>query len=490
MLVLKELIKIIAPQKIKNIKILGGLNSKVRQFYKGISEGNIEHEAEAIALLFPNANNQKQAYADIKRATKKSLIDALFIINYEKDISAHQKTYISCLKYYTASKILVSLGFRKGAINLIEKTLNKAILNEFTEFALPLSRMLLNYYSNNSANIKKYYTTLDIVRQQQIQLNKEITVKNCYTELIINSITSKKTKDFHTLLEESKEIAIRNIEESNSLITLFHAFSTLVTYYENKSDFNQIIYYSEKAISAISKKKYPLPISPFFFFYSKSIPYSFQNRQWEKAEELVNRCLKLLANKTYNYHTILAYQAILGFHSGNYQLAYEALKFHKKNKLDAPLLKEQWQIIEAWVMLFAGWGKIDLDGEKPNFRVFKFINSVPNFIKDKPGHNSIIQLLKFLFFFQKEKYVKLYDMSTPFKLYAHRYLKPRINARTRYIIRTVCAVADEGFDKRIGIQKAKTYYEKLKATPVNFLEQKTVEIVPFELVADTVFENL
>ena len=56
-------------------------------------------------------------------------------------------------------------------------------------------------------------------------------------------------------------------------------------------------------------------------------------------------------------------------------------------------------------------------------------------------------------------------MSTPFKLYAHRYLKPKINARTRYIIRTVCAVADEGFDKKLGIRKAKPFYEKLKSTP-------------------------
>jgi len=40
------------------------------------------------------------------------------------------------------------------------------------------------------------------------------------------------------------------------------------------------------------------------------------------------------------------------------------------------------------------------------------------------------------------------------------------------------------------MKKATTYYEKLKNTPVNFLEQKTVEIVPFELVADMVFENL
>ena len=147
-------------------------------------------------------------------------------------------------------------------------------------------------------------------------------------------------------------------------------------------------------------------------------------------------------------------------------------------------------MIEAWVMLFAGWGKIDLGGQAPNFRVFRFINSVPNFVRDKPGHNSVIQLLKFLFFFQRGDYDKLLDMSTPFKLYAHRYLKPKINARTRHIIRLVCAIADEGFDKKMGAQKAKPYYEKLQQTKVNFLETKTVEIVPFELVADMVLENL
>ncbi len=490
MLVLKELITLIAPQKIKNIKILGGLNSKVRKFYKGISEGNIKDEQEAIELLFPDANNSKQAFADLKRTTRKSLIDALFIINYGKEISAHQKNYLVCIKHYAATKILVNLGFRKGVINLVEKTLNKAIANEFTELALSLSRNLLISYSLDKGNIKKYYNTLTIVRQQQNLLSKEIAIKNCYTELTINSKVSKKSRNFNIILEKSKEIAEKNIEENNNLNTLFYAFNILIIYYENRANFEKIIYYALEGIRVISKKKYPLPVEPLLSFYSKSIPYALQNRQWIKVKELIDKCLELLPNKTYNYHAILIYRVLLGFHSHNYQLAYEAFKMHKKAKLDAHLLKEQWQIIEAWVMLFAGWGKIDLDGQPPNFRVFKFINSVPNFVKDKPGHNSVIQLLKFLFFFQKEKYEEVYDMSTPFKLYAHRYLKPKVNARTRYIIRTVCAVADEGFDKKLSMKKATTYYEKLKNTPVNFLEQKTVEIVPFELVADMVFENL
>ncbi|MFK7983178.1 MAG: hypothetical protein AB8G86_24575 [Saprospiraceae bacterium] len=490
MLVLKELIKIIAPQKIKNIKILGGVKSKVRQLYKGISEGSIENEEMAMTLLFPNANNPKQAFADIKRATKKSLIDALFIINIDKATSIYHRNYINCLKQYIASKILITLGFRKGAIDLAEKTIKKAVLYEFTEISLSLGRHIIPLHSNNTRNIKKYYSALNLVKQQHNHLNKEILMLNCFTEIEINLNSIKRKEKLFLLLDTYKSIAEKHIEKNNTYHTLFYAYNILIIYYEQKSDFENIIFYAEEAINAISQKNYSLPTIPFLFFFSKSISYTIQNRQWNKAEDLVNQCLNLLSNKTYNYHALLVYQVMIGFHSGNYQLAYEALKLHKKAKLDAPLLKEQWQVIEAWIMLFAGWGKIDLDGEKPNFRVFKFINSVPNFIKDKPGHNSIIQLLKFLFFFQKEKYVKLYDMSTPFKLYAHRYLKPKITARTRYIIRTVCAVADEGFDKRIGMQKAKTYYEKLKNTPVNFLEQKTVEIVPFELVAETVFENL
>lgn len=490
MLILKELTKLIAPQKIKNIKILGGLNSKVRKFYKGLSEDNIKDEETAIALLFPDANNPKQAFADIKRATKKSLIDALFVINIDKNISTYHKNYINCLKQYTASKILMNLGFRKGAIDLAEKTIKKAVLYEFTEIALSLGRNILPLHSNNTRNIKKYYDALNLVNKQKDHLNKEILMLNYFTEIEI-SLNSIKTKEKSiSLLEEYKPIAEKNIEINNTYHTLFYAYNILIVYYEQKSDFEKIIFYAEEAINAISQKSYPLTTTPFLIFYSKSIPYSLQNRQWTKARELVDKCLNYLPNKAFNYHAILIYRALLGFHSGDFQIAYEAFKMHKKAKLNAPLLKEQWQIIEAWVMLFAGWGKIDLDGQKPNFRVFKFINSVPNFVKDKPGHNSVIQLLKFLFFFQQEKYEKVYDMSTPFKLYAHRYLKPKVNARTRYIIRTVCAVADEGFMKKLSRKKADNYYEKLKNTPVNFLEQKTIEIVPFELVAEMVFENL
>ena len=130
------------------------------------------------------------------------------------------------------------------------------------------------------------------------------------------------------------------------------------------------------------------------------------------------------------------------------------------------------------------------DGKEPNFRVFTFINNTPLYSKDKRGNNAAIQILKFLFLFQKERYTQLLDMSTPFKLYAHRYLKSEITTRTRLTVRTLCAIADEGFDKKIGIEKATPYLNKLKNHPINFLEQRTIEIVPFEIVAQEIFARL
>ena len=185
MLVLKELITLISPQKIKNIKLLGGVNSKVRQFFKGISTGTIQNEKSAIELLFPDSNNPKQAYADLKRATKKSLIDALFVINIDKDISTYHKNYINCLKQYTASKILINLGFRKGAIELAEKTIKKAVLYEFTEIALSLGRHLLPLHSTNTRNVKKYYDALNLVNTQKEHLNKEIQMLYTFSIVIV-----------------------------------------------------------------------------------------------------------------------------------------------------------------------------------------------------------------------------------------------------------------------------------------------------------------
>lgn len=129
MLLLKEIIALISPQKLKNIKLLGGKNSKVRQFYQGIFDGSIRQEETLPEIFFPNASNQKQSYADLKRATKKSLIDALFIVNLEKGTTVEQKNFISTIKQFAAIKILWKLGVRKGAIGLAEKTLKKAQTN-------------------------------------------------------------------------------------------------------------------------------------------------------------------------------------------------------------------------------------------------------------------------------------------------------------------------------------------------------------------------
>ena len=490
MLFLKELIGLISPQKVKNIKILGSPQSKVRRLYQGICNNTFSDKETVIQDLFLNAPHSKQAFADIKRATRKSLIDALFVINLEKGATTYQKNYINCHKQFAAAKILVVLGLRKGAIGLAEKTLKKTLFNEFTDLTLSLLRILQHYHSINTKNKKKYYIFSELINTQQIQLNKEILLQNCYTELIIKINDVKNKYQLRQLFKHYLKIAKKNIDFENTLITLRNAYFIIVLYYEYVSNYEKIIHYSEEAIEVFLNKKCPVPIAPFLFFYSKSIPYTFQNQQWKKAKELIDKCLGLLHNKTYNYHMILVYQAMLGFHSGQYQLAYEALQLHKKAKLNSPQLTEQWRMIEAWVILFIGWGKIEIIGKKPNFRVFSFINKTPIFGKDKSGNNAAIQMLKFLFLLQKEKYNELIDMSTPFKLYAHRYLKSVISDRTRLIVRTLCAIADEGFDKKLGMLKAMPYYEKLKNHPINFLEHKTVEIVPFELIGQEVFDRL
>jgi len=491
MLLLKEIITLISPQKLKNIKLLGGKNSKVRQFYQGIYDGSIKDEEPLPELFFPKATNQKQSYADLKRATRKSLIDALFVVNLDKIASIGQKNLINSVKQFAVVKILWSLGIRKGAIGLAEKTLKKTISNEFTEMALSLSTLIQRYYTVNNINRKKYNYFSKIVNQQLEHLNKEVQLINYFTELGINRYTLKTGKEIEQLYEQSFNFAIKNIEPTNTLRALLHAYRIIVDYYDYHADFKNLIKYSEAATENFSKKDYAVPNVGYLIFYSKTIPYTFQYQQWDKAEELVDKCLALLQKKSYNYHAILIYRAMLGFHSGKYQIAYKSLKMHKNAKLNSPHLQEQWRMIEAWVMLFAGWGKIKLDeGKEPNFRVFTFINNTPLFSKDKKGNNAAIQILKFLFLFQKERYEQLLDMSAPFKLYAHRYLKSEITARIRLTVRTLCAIADEGFDKKFSIEKATPYLTKLKDYPINFLEQRTVEIVPFEIVADEIFAQL
>jgi hypothetical protein len=147
-------------------------------------------------------------------------------------------------------------------------------------------------------------------------------------------------------------------------------------------------------------------------------------------------------------------------------------------------------VIEAWIHLFIDWDLIKTEGGKSNWNMSVFIRSTPIFSKDKPGNNAAIQILKFLYLFQQKQYNEMLDINTTLKLYAHRYLKNKHNMRIYFVIRTLCALVDEGLDKRIGIPKATIYLEKLKLYPTDFLEQRTVEIAPFDVVIKEIFKRL
>ena len=490
MLELKELINIISPQKLKNIKVLGGEQSKVRRLFYGINDGKLNTEQEVINELFSNTNHPKQAFADIKRAIKKELVNTLFIINLEQDHAKYSSAYVNCYKNYAAAKILIGLWVKKSAFSLAAKTLKKAIFFEFTELAVSLARELQLHHAQITNDKKKHDWYSKVLKEQHLKLRDEIQIQSLYTNLIFNL---NKLSDKAKIVTETEQLVSKiNFETLpfKSYKALFYSFCIIIIHYELLGDYEKVIDQCNKAIFAFKKKPYPIPSSAYLYFYSKSIPVSLQLKDWKKAHELIKNCLSILSNKTFNYHAFLFYQALLGFHSQQYQIAYEALLRHKEAKLSAPHLKEHWRMIEAWIMLFVGWKKIERDPNQMDYMVFNVIRRTPIFSKDKKGKNAAILILKYLYLLQNEAFEQLYDMAKPFKLYAHRYLKSKKSVRTYMMVRTLCALAEEGFDKKLSLEKATPYYEKLKATPFNFLEQRTVEIVPFEMVIEIVFDHL
>ncbi len=487
---LQELIKIINPQKIKNLTIIGGKNSKLRKLYNKLYKEANYSEKEAIKRFFPKAGNPKQAFADLKNALKNELLKTLFLIRIDQGFSAYQRAYFLCYRDYAIFKILLALLAKNTAIKIGNKLLKRTLKFEFTELSLSIARDLLLYFSMTKSDIKEFNYYSPIIEEQKRHLEKEILLERDYIALEMSLAKKQPLTGLVEAFFESTSLTKENLSFKETYKVIFYAFCNLVTHQEVLANSNQAIAYCEQAIETLQQKTYPLPVTPYLFFYSKSIPHCLQTQNWEKGSQLIGDCLELLPRKSYNYHAFLFYQVMLAFHSGNYQLAYEALKKHKKSTLNSQKMIEQWKMAEAWVALFIGWKKIEAEGIPRSFKVFKFINETPNFAKDKSGNNAAIQIIKFLLLFQRENFNKIFDTTQALKIYSYRYLRNARTMRTYAMIRTLCAIADTSFDKAIAREKCQPYYERLKANPLNFLEQRTVEIVPFELLVEEVLNRL
>lgn len=489
---LKDLIRVVSKHKIKQIEIIGNnsteVDSKFQQLYDLVESGSISSDNDAMNILYPDHTNGSASYSKLKNRLKNRLINTLFFIDINQpQFTDIQQAFFTCNKNWLAIRVLLSRGARAPGIRLAENTIRVALKFEFTELIIYIAKQLRLQYSIVSANDKKYRHYSSVLDSALVDLDAESTAEKYYSEIMkefsesqasINEEKLKKVAEYSNKLK-------KDYADIDSFSFIRTSYLLHIIRYQTSSEFEKAIDACMEAISIIENKPYQSNAAV-FSFNLRLLSCYIQIRKYKEADTLAEHYSNSLTSGSYDWYIIQLYQFLSNSHSKNYNKCFTILQkaiSHPKFKTFYANHKQIWYINQAFTHFLYQVGEIDRNSVGPNsqFRLYKFLNNIPIYSKDKRGINISILIVHVLLLLQQRKYSKIIDRVDALNQYCHRYLRRDDTFRANCFIKSLLQMPKSDFNRIRTERYAAKYISKLNTMPLNIADQGIeVEIVPYE----------
>lgn len=473
--------------------------SKLEILYEGIKSGAFEDDHTASQVIYQRKGSYP-AYQRLKSRLIDKLVDQLILSHQvNDDFSSYQNAYSNCHRNWAVVKLLYTKGARNTAIAIAERTTAYAKKYELTDIQFLLARELRNHYSLISYNkykMEKYSTEFD----EALELYEyENEAEKYYAEIHFTSLTSRGRVD-QSIIEKSDLYAERLreiLKDHESYRLLFIAYMTLSIKYQYAHDFEHMLKVNTEAVEIFRNRKVTTQVALFNFNLRKMICH-MQLGDYKASDEIALDYLGKMRKGTYNWYYILFYYFTSQMHRKDYGGAWKTLQSglrYKNFKSLAANLQQIFKVNEGYLQFLFETGRIDADeidaGKAKKFRIYKFLNDIPLFSKDKRGVNVSILIIHILFLLQRERYHEIIDRVDALRQYTHRYLRKDDSYRSNCFIHMLLQIPRADFNRLRTERYAEKYRKKLGLVPMNMASQGVeVEIIPYEDLWEIVLELL
>jgi hypothetical protein len=264
--------------------------------------------------------------------------------------------------------------------------------------------------------------------------------------------------------------------------------------YELVRDFGSLLKTCDEAVRVLNQRKVSRKVA-FYLFDVRRIICHIQLKQYNEAHVIARSYFEHLTPGQLNWFVLKSYVILSHLHAREYNDAYIVLTEIRDNRSFASLTKGVAQTIvvyEAHIQFLDSIGRIEASKHAPiKFRIYKFLNDIPIFAKDKRGLNIAILIVHVLFLLKDKKYSDIIDRIDALNQYCHRYLRKDDTFRSNCFIKMLLKVAKADFNRKRSERYAEPYVTKLNSTPLVLSDQTIeVEIIPYEDLWDMVLELL
>lgn len=481
--------------KMKQIDIIGndGSESRFTEFYNLLHEGKLKDDDDAARYFYgKDANASTSKYRKFKSLFSERLLNTVFFIDInDTALSDRQKAGTVLMKEWAAVGLLLGRSLHHSGMELGEHLIREALRYDFFEIALDLISKIKGVCAIQTGDKKKYEYYNNLYKYCFEIIGIEYRARELFERIRINYVKSAR---FQPEQAEAARLAYAELkphmEKYDTFNLHFFGRSIELMQYACLNKYAELLPAAQAMADFFKQKTFECR-PPMASALQTKLMCCIALKKFEEGEQTAVECLEISQEGSLNWFKTLELQAVLYFHTGEYQKAfdiYDKVRKHGDKKYLQQTYQETWLLIEANLYFLIANGHIaPLSIETANlgnFKLRKFLNGMDTYSKDKQGLNIPTLILKIILLLSEKREDEINDYLEALVKYRQRYVSPNSSAyRSNEFIKVLEQLPKTNFNAKRFENATKRYIKNIRLVPVNVFEDGfRLEMVPYDII--------
>ena len=364
------------------------------------------------------------------------------------------------------------------AERLLRKCLRLALAGEFTQYAVLAARLLRNLYANQrQATRYKQIAKQLVVLQELLAWEDESERMFAETRLAMLGTVAARRGLLPKVSEYINQAAALH-RRASSFSTYYYLYRLRIVREELLGNYAEIIRITTEADRRWQQGKLNIRRFDKRFNQFMSLYAHLRGRQPVRGLKLAEVYAQDFHPSSNNWFYFQEHHLMLALHAGMFDKAHQVLASVMKNPFypkQREAAQQRWELFRAYIdFLLPPSGPVKMR------QMAQWALSLPDFSRDKRGHNVAILILQVLYYLRLRDLDAVLVRMERLRKYQQRHLRDINALRSRLFLRLLLLLADKNFDPVVGAERGQSILKKLQATPPPGEADAEIEVIPYE----------
>ena len=432
-----------------------------------------------------------QALQKLQSRVRVKLLNQLYFLDHTDPRHLISRRYeLECLALLHKVSVLYAERDFRLAERLLLHCLHLAETGEFTQYAVQAARMLRNLYVEQRKPVayKKISEALQKA-QQLLAWEDEAEQLQAGLQLAGNSTVAARRNLLTTLPGHLAQLETLH-RKAHSFATYNALYRVRIIYEEMQGHYTGLIRITTAAErhlheGKLNPRRFDLRFNHFMTIYAY-----LRSRQPVRGLLLAERYIRDFHPSSNNWFYFQEHYLLLALHAGRYELAQQLLdsvtkKLAFAGQREAAL--QRWDLYRSYINFVLPASRVLSARQR---QVAQQMLLLPEYSRDKRGHNVAILVLQLLHFLRERNLELVLLRLERLRKYQQRHLTEATTLRSRLFLRLLQVIAEKNFEPKKAVERGQNLLQQLRDTPPPGEAFAEVEIIPYENLWEIVLDLL